>query len=81
MTHDLDGQLKGLKDFKEHPPVAPLFFGFRVMVGLGVLMLLVASVGVYSIWRDQILPRPFYQLMVGMTFSGTIATIAGWYTQ
>ena len=34
LTHDLDGEIKGLDDFRDdHPPVAPLFFAFRIMVG------------------------------------------------
>ena len=45
LTHDLDGEVKGLDDFRDqHPPVAPLFFAFRVMVGMGVLMLAVSLV-------------------------------------
>ncbi|MBF4323523.1 cytochrome ubiquinol oxidase subunit I, partial [Vibrio anguillarum] len=42
LTHDLDGEIVGLNQFApDHPPVKPLFFGFRIMVGIGVLMLLV----------------------------------------
>ena len=45
LTHDADGEIKGLNDFPDaHPPAAPLFFAFRVMVGMGVLMLLVSFV-------------------------------------
>ena len=40
LTHDLDGEIKGLNEFPDaHPPVAPVFYGFRVMVGIGLLML------------------------------------------
>src|SRR6185295_952624 len=40
LRHHADAEVKGLNDFKgAHPPVAPLFFGFRLMVGIGVLML------------------------------------------
>jgi cytochrome d ubiquinol oxidase subunit I len=43
LTHELDGEIPGLNEFAgEHPPVKPLFFGFRIMVGVGMLMLLVA---------------------------------------
>ena len=42
LTHSTDGEIKGLNEFRgAHPPVAPLFFAFRIMVGIGVLMLLV----------------------------------------
>ena len=40
LTHSLDGEIKGLNEFKgEHPPVAPVFYSFRIMVGMGMLML------------------------------------------
>ena len=79
VTHSLDGEIKGLNDFEVHPPVKPLFFGFRIMVGLGMLMLLVSWAGVFLIFRKKTMPKLFLKLLVGMTFSGTVATIAGWY--
>ena len=51
LTHSLDGEIKGLDEFPDHPPVAPLFWGFRVMVGTGVLMLAVAWLGVWQLRR------------------------------
>jgi cytochrome d ubiquinol oxidase subunit I len=80
LTHDINGEVKGLNDFKgAHPPVAPVFWGFRVMVGVGVLMLLV---GWLAFWR-QIKAKPLQpwlaKVLVGMTFSGWVATLAGWY--
>jgi cytochrome bd ubiquinol oxidase subunit I len=43
LTHSLDGEVKGLNDFVgEHPPVAPVFWAFRIMVGMGLLMLTVS---------------------------------------
>jgi len=46
LTHSLDGEIKGLNDYANaHPPPLPLFFAFRVMVGVGVLMLLASWVG------------------------------------
>jgi cytochrome d ubiquinol oxidase subunit I len=84
LTHDWDGEIKGLNEFPDrHPPVAPLFFGFRVMVGMGVLMLIVSWVGwaMYrrAGWRAQRLPRPLLAVFSAMTFAGWIATVAGWY--
>ena len=80
LTHDLDGEVKGLNDFiGNHPPVAPVFWGFRVMVGTGLLML---AVGWLALWQQrrggQIKPW-LGKLLVGMTFSGWVATLAGWY--
>ncbi|MEC4089056.1 cytochrome ubiquinol oxidase subunit I [Pseudoalteromonas rubra] len=80
LTHKLDGEIKGLNEFKgEHPPVKPVFFGFRIMVGMGLLMILVAAVTRYTLWRHSTLPDWQLRILVAMTFSGWIATLAGWY--
>ncbi len=88
LTHDFNGEIKGLNEFKDdrgitHPPVAPVFFAFRTMVGTGVLMLLTAWAGLYlyrrSGWIVDKLPRPLLWLLTGMAFSGWVATVAGWY--
>ena len=80
LTHDLDGELQGLNEFApDHPPVKPLFFGFRIMVGVGVLMLIVSWIGAWKVHRAQILTPKILTLFVVMTFSGWIATLAGWY--
>jgi cytochrome bd ubiquinol oxidase subunit I len=79
LTHDWNGVVRGLNEFPDaHPPVAPLFFGFRVMVGVGVLMLLVSWWCVIAMWRKGITRRHLYALRL-MTFSGWVALIAGWY--
>ena len=63
--------------------MAPLFFGFRIMVGVGVLMLLVSWLGLFIYrrrgWNANALPRSLLWTMAGMTFSGWVATVAGWY--
>ncbi|HSX50740.1 MAG TPA: cytochrome ubiquinol oxidase subunit I [Cellvibrio sp.] len=80
LTHDMDGELKGLNEFPDaHPPVAPLFYGFRIMVGVGTLMLLVSWIGCWQFWRKKELSPLMLKVVVGMTFSGWIATLAGWY--
>ena len=84
LTHHLDGEVKGLNDFRgQHPPPLPVFFAFRVMVGMGVLMLMTswAAWWLYkrARWQPERMPRPMLWLLAGMTFSGWIATIAGWY--
>ncbi len=80
LTHSLDGEVKGLDDFKgKHPPVAPVFWAFRVMVGMGLLML---AVGWLSAWqlKKQGEVRPWLaRTLVAMTFAGWVATLAGWY--
>ncbi|MFP5444867.1 MAG: cytochrome ubiquinol oxidase subunit I, partial [Betaproteobacteria bacterium] len=85
LAHDIDAELKGLNEFPgAHPPVAPVFWGFRVMVGVGLLMLAVAWVGALVLYRRRkqdlaTLPRPLLYTLVGMAFSGWVATLAGWY--
>ena len=85
LTHEWDGELKGIRDFPDaHPPVGPVFYAFRVMVGVGTLMLIVALVSAWTLWRQRgqariTLPRPWLWVLSGMTFSGWLATLSGWY--
>ena len=85
LTHDWDGELRGLSDFAgAHPPVKPVFFAFRIMVGTGVLMLVVSWLAWWRLrrtgWRtDARTPTWLWRALAGMTFSGWVATVAGWY--
>jgi cytochrome bd ubiquinol oxidase subunit I len=91
LRHDPDGEIKGLDEFRnpdaakgwDHPPVAPLFFGFRAMVGIGLLMLASSWGGLWLYrrrsWAAEQLPRPLLWGLAAMSFSGWAATVAGWY--
>lgn len=80
LTHSLDGEIKGLNEFEgEHPPVAPVFYSFRIMVGMGMLMLVCAWLGSYYLYRKGTLPGWLNKVFMAMSFSGWIATLAGWY--
>ena len=80
LTHSLDGEIKGLNEFEgEHPPVAPVFYSFRIMVGMGMLMLVCAWVGSFYLYRRGAMPGWLTKVFMGMSFSGWIATLAGWY--
>jgi cytochrome d ubiquinol oxidase subunit I len=84
LTHEWDGEIKGLNSFGDaHPPPLPLFFGFRIMVGTGLLMLGTSWLGWWMLrrvqWQPARLPRALLWLFAGMTFSGWVATVAGWY--
>lgn len=80
LTHEFEGEIRGLNEFvPDHPPVKPLFFGFRIMVGVGVLMLLVSWYGAVTLARKKTLPKAYLYVVLAMTFSGWIATLAGWY--
>jgi cytochrome bd ubiquinol oxidase subunit I len=80
LTHEINGEVKGLNDFKgAHPPVAPVFWGFRIMVGTGLLMLAVSWLALWQQRKGRELKPWLTKVLVGMTFSGWIATLAGWY--
>jgi cytochrome bd ubiquinol oxidase subunit I len=85
LTHEWDGEIKGINEFAgEHPPVAPVFYAFRVMVGVGTVMLLVGIFSAWKLWPQRragttTLPRPLLWVLSGMAFSGWVATLAGWY--
>lgn len=80
LTHEADGELKGLNEFEgAHPPVAPLFWGFRIMVGVGVLMLAASWVAAWQLRRRGEPSAWVARALVAMSFSGWVATVAGWY--
>ena len=81
LTHDIDGEVKGLNEFGDkHPPVAQVFWSFRIMVGVGVLMLLASWTGLWVVLRRRQTPRWLLRTFAAMTFSGWIAVLAGWLT-
>lgn len=80
LRHDAQGVVPGLNDYVgNHPPVAPVFFAFRIMVGLGMLMLAVSWAASFFLLRKRELPKILILVLVAMTFSGWVATLAGWY--
>jgi len=79
LKHDPDGELKGLDAFwPDTPPVAPVFFAFRVMVGIGLAMLALAWYGLWATRRGRAAPRWLLWTFAGFAFSGWIAVEAGW---
>ena len=79
LTHDWNGEVQGLKDFEKTPPVKPVFFAFRIMVGVGVLMLAISWYGWWRLRRSEDLPNWLARGFVWMSFSGWVAVVAGWY--
>ena len=78
LKHDANAELQGLDAFEpDRPPVAPVFFGFRIMVGIGMGMLALAWFGAWRL-RHGPPPRALLWIFAGFTFSGWIATLAGW---
>src|SRR6202171_1747122 len=79
LKHDPTGEVKGLNEFPNaHPPVAPVFFAFRVMLGMGVLMLIVSWYGSWHTRKGRVAPTWLLWVFAGFTFAGWIATLAGW---
>ncbi|MEN8821319.1 MAG: cytochrome ubiquinol oxidase subunit I, partial [Abyssibacter sp.] len=83
LTHDPDGVVQGLTEVpaEDRPPVAPVFFSFRVMVGIGLLFLLLAYVGVWLLWRRRLyVQRSYLRALIAASPLGFFAVIAGWLT-
>jgi cytochrome d ubiquinol oxidase subunit I len=78
---DMDAELRGLDAFapEDRPPVAWVFWGFRVMVGLGVAMIGLGVWGTWLWWRGRLEKSGLFQrLAVAMAPAGFIAVLAGW---
>lgn len=80
LTHELDGEVKGINEFgNDHPPVAPVFWAFRIMIGVGILMLLVSWWGTLRLCKGSEPSPALVKSLTLMTYSGWLATLAGWY--
>jgi cytochrome bd ubiquinol oxidase subunit I len=83
ITHSWDGLFKGLKDFlpSDRPPLWPPFFAFRLMVGIGLLLILLAFAGGYLWYRGRLFESRQYLRAAAVSWPlGFIAVIAGWTT-
>ena len=82
LTHHPDGEVRGLKEWpaEDRPPVAIVFWSFRVMVGIGMLMIATGIVGAVLHWRQRLFTAPaFHAWCAFMTPAGFIALLAGWF--
>ena len=83
LTHDINGVVPGLKDFppQDRAPVAIPFFAFRIMVGIGLLMLALVAVGLWLRLRRKLYDTGWFQrTLMFATPLGFIAVVAGWTT-
>ena len=83
LKHDVGATVKGLKDFAraDRPPVLPIFFSFRVMVGIGFLMLGVAWAGLVQLARGRLVETRWLQRVLPWLMPvGFVALLAGWVT-
>jgi cytochrome d ubiquinol oxidase subunit I len=81
LTHSWTGTFKGLKEYpkEDRPPVAPVFFAFRLMVGLGLLMIAIGWFGVFMMWRGKLEGERWFLQGLRRTWpAGFVAIIAGW---
>ncbi|OGA32511.1 MAG: cytochrome D ubiquinol oxidase subunit I [Betaproteobacteria bacterium RIFCSPLOWO2_12_FULL_64_23] len=79
LTHDPNGEVKGMEAFApDTPPVAPVFFAFRIMLAAGMLMLAVAWTGAWFLRKGRAPPQWLLWTLAGCTFAGWVATLSGW---
>ncbi len=82
LKHDPNGLFKGLKDFarEDRPPVWPVFFAFRIMVGIGMLMIGIGLLGAYLWGTGRLFKSQWYLRPVQHAWPlGFIAILAGWW--
>ncbi len=83
LTHTWDGQFPGLKDFapRDRPNATIVFWSFRIMVGLGMLMIVLGLWAAWARWRKRLYTlRPLLWMALLMGPAGLVAILAGWYT-
>jgi cytochrome bd ubiquinol oxidase subunit I len=82
LTHSLDGRVEGLKNtpVDRQPQMGWVFYGFRVMYGIAIIMFGVAVASLWLRWQGRLFAnRWFLRTLVAMTPSGIVATLGGWY--
>jgi cytochrome d ubiquinol oxidase subunit I len=83
IKHDLNASMNGLDTVPDElqPPVLIVFWSFRIMVGLGMLMVLVGGISLFLRWRKRLYDNQrFHRVAVMMGPTGFIAVLAGWIT-
>jgi cytochrome d ubiquinol oxidase subunit I len=83
LTHSMTGQYPGLKEFapEDRPNSLVVFWTFRTMVGLGVLMIALAFIAALARWRGRLFESPWLlRFALGMGPAGLVAILAGWLT-
>ncbi len=82
LTGSVDGEIPGLKDVakEDRPPVAIVFWSFRIMVGIGMAMILTGVIAAFLYYRKRLFETRVFQLWcMAMTPTGFIAVLAGWF--
>ena len=82
LTHSLTGEVRGLKQWpkEDRPPVAWVFWAFRIMVGIGMLMIATGIVALVLYFKKRLFDTRWFQYWcMAMTPAGFIAVLAGWF--
>ena len=82
LTHEFDGEVKGLKEWpkEERPPVAWVFWSFRIMIGIGMLMIATGLLALVLYFRKRLFDTTWFQYWcMALTPAGFIAVLAGWF--
>ena len=83
LRHSLTEQIPALKEFpvQDRPNATIIFWSFRVMVGLGMLMILLAGISAWLRWQGKLYEnRTFQKFCIAMGPAGLVAILAGWFT-
>ena len=81
LTHHMNGLFPGLNSVPapQRPPVKIVFFGFRIMLAIGLFMIAAALLGAFLWWRDTLFETRWYlRVMAQCWWLGFVAVIAGW---
>ena len=82
LTHDFNGEVAGLKAWPkdERPPAAMVFWSFRVMVGLGMLMIATGFFGLFLYWKKHLFDTKWFQILcMALTPAGFLCVLSGWF--
>ncbi len=82
LTHEFNGKVRGLKEWpgNERPPVASVFWSFRIMVGLGMLMIATGLVAIVLHFKKRLFDTTWFQYWcMALSPAGFIAVLAGWF--
>jgi len=82
LTHDLEGEVQGLKSWpkSDRPPAAVVFWAFRIMVGLGALMILTGITALVLHVKKRLFDTRWFQYWcMALLPTGFLAVLAGWF--
>jgi cytochrome d ubiquinol oxidase subunit I len=82
LTHDLNGEVKGLKEWprQDRPPAVWVFWAFRIMVGLGMLMIATGVIAIVLYFRKRLFDTRWFQYWcMALTPAGFVSVLAGWF--